>query len=44
MAILWDIRHDCHSGAQFKFNCYRHWATLVVQDLEYGSVQFLHSK
>ena len=31
-AILWDIRHEWPSGAQFTFNCYRQWATLVVCD------------
>ena len=29
---------------QFTFNCYRHWATLVVQDTGDGSGHFLHSK
>ena len=31
-AMLWAVRHKCPSGAQFTFNCYRHWYTLVVQD------------
>ena len=39
--MLWAVRP---SGAQFTFNCYRHWATLVVRDIGYGSGHFLHSK
>ena len=31
------------SGAQFIFNCYRHWATLVVHDTD-GLGHFLHRK
>ena len=30
-AMLWDVRHEWPGGAQFTFNCYRHWATLVVR-------------
>ena len=43
-AMLWDVRHEWPSGPQFTFNCYRHWATLVVRDIGYGSGHFLHSK
>ena len=42
--MLWAVRHKWPSGAQFTFNCYRHWATLVVRDIGYGSGHFLHSK
>ena len=42
--MLWAVRHECPSGAQFTFNCYRHWATLVVRDTGDGSGHFLHSK
>ena len=42
--MLWDVRHESPSGAQFTFNCYRHWATLVVRDTGDGSGHFLHSK
>ena len=28
--ILWDVWHEWPSGDHFTFNCYRHWATLVV--------------
>ena len=31
-------------GAQFTFNCYCHWATLVVRHTADGSGHFLHSK
>ena len=41
--MLWAIRHKCTSVMQFIFNCYCHWATLVMQDLE-GSGHMLHSK
>ena len=44
MEILWDVRHEWTSGAQFTPNCYRHWATLVVQELEDGSGHFLNIK
>ena len=30
--MLWAVRHKWPSGAQFTFNCYLHWATLVVRD------------
>ena len=43
-AMLWAVRHEWPSGAQFTFNCYRHWATLVVRDIGDGSGHFLHSK
>ena len=43
-AILWDFRHEWPSGAQFTFNCYRHWAMLVVRDIGGELGHFLHSK
>ena len=30
-SMLWAIRNDWPSGAQFTFNCYRHWATRAGQ-------------
>ena len=42
--MLWADRHKWPSGAQFTFNCCRHWATLVVWDAGGGSGHFLHSK
>ena len=44
MAMLWAVRHEWPSGAQFAFNCYRHWDTLVVWDTGGGSGHLLHSK
>ena len=38
------VRHEWTSGAQFTFNCYCHWATLVARDIRDGSGHFLHSK
>ena len=32
-AMLWAVRQEWPSGAQFTFNCYRHWSTLVVRDI-----------
>ena len=42
--MLWAVRHEWPSGAQFTFNCYHHWATLVVRDIGDGSGHFLHRK
>ena len=28
--MLWAVRHEWPSGTQYTFNCYHHWATLVV--------------
>ena len=42
--MLWNVRHKWTSGAQFTFNCYLHWDTLVVRDTEDGSGKFWHSK
>ena len=43
-ALLWAVHHKWPSGAQFTFNCYCHWATLVVRNTEDGSGHFLHIK
>ena len=43
-AMLWAVRHDWPSGAQFTFNCYRHWATLVIRGIGDGSGHFLQRK
>ena len=43
-AMVWAVRNEWPSGAQFMFNCYLHWATLVVQDTGDRSGHFLHSK
>ena len=42
--MLWAVQHEWPSGAQFTFNCYRHWATLLVRDTGDGSGHLLHSK
>ena len=42
--MLWDVRHEWPGDAQFTFNCYRHWDTMMVHDTEDGSVHFLNSK
>jgi hypothetical protein len=42
-AMLWTIRHEWPSGARFAFNCYRHWATLVIRG-KGGSMALLYSK
>ena len=43
-AMLWDVRHEWPSDAQFTFNYYFHGATLVVWDKSDESGHFLHSK
>ena len=43
-AMIWAVQHEWTSGTQFTFNCYRHWATLVVRDIGDGSGHFFHSK
>ena len=43
-AMLWAVRHEWPSGAQFTFNCYCHWATLVVWYTGDGSGHFSHRK
>jgi hypothetical protein len=41
--MLWTVRHEWPSGARFVFNCYKHWATLVLGSNN-GTGAFLHSK
>ena len=43
-SMLWAVLHKWPSRAQFTFNCYRHWATLVVRDIGDGSDHFFQSK
>ena len=43
-AMLLAVRHEWPGGAQFTFNFYHHWATLVVRNTPDGSGHFLHSK
>ena len=42
-ATLWEVRHEWPSGAWFAFNCYRHWATLVIKAGD-GTGHLLFSK
>ena len=42
--MLRAVRYEWLSGARFTYNCYLHWATLVVRNIEDGSGHFLHSK
>ena len=42
--MIWDVRHEWPSGAQFIFMYYRHWATMMVRKKEDGSGHLLHSK
>ena len=30
--MLWNVQYKSPSGAQFNFNCYRHWAMLLILD------------
>ena len=29
--MLWTVQHHCPAGARFAFNCYRHWAQLLLR-------------
>ena len=31
LAMLWTVRHRWSSGARFAFNCYMHWAQLLLR-------------
>ena len=41
--MLWAVHHKWTSGARFSFNCYHHWATLVIRVGD-STGHFLHSK
>ena len=41
--MLWGVRYECPSRAQFTFNCYHHCTTLVVCDTG-GLGHFLNRK
>ena len=30
LAMLWTVCHRCPAGARFAFNCYKHWAQLLL--------------
>ena len=40
--MLWAVQHNWTSGKRFTFNCYLHWATLVIWDGG-GAGPFLYS-
>ena len=42
--MLWAVWHEWPGGVQFTFNCYHHWATVVIRNTLDGSGHFLHSK
>ena len=42
--MLWAVWHEWPNGAQIIFNCYRHWAILVVRDMGGRSGHLLKSK
>ena len=42
-SILWVVCHKWPSGARFEFNCYCHWATLVIR-AGGGTNHFRYSK
>jgi hypothetical protein len=41
--MIWTVRHEWPSGTRFVFNCYKHWATLVLQSNNVTGA-FLYSK
>ena len=41
--MMWVVQHKWPSGAQFSFNCYLYWATLVTRAGD-GIGNFLHIK
>ena len=41
LAMLWTVRHRCPAGARFAFNCYRHWAKLLLRQPEEPPVTIL---
>ena len=30
LEVLWSLQHCLSEGAQFSFNCYKHWAQMIV--------------
>ena len=41
LAMLWNVRHRWPAGARFVFNCYRHWAQLLLRHPEDPPVTIL---
>ena len=44
IAFLWTVRHRWPAGAKFTFNCYRHWAQLLVRSEDGDIAAILYSK
>ena len=34
--MMWVVQHEWPSGTQLTFNCYYHWATLMIWDMCVG--------
>ena len=43
-AFMWTIRHRWPAGVRFTFNCYRHWAQLLVRSVDGDEGTILFSK
>ena len=41
--MMWAVQLKWPSVVWFEFNCYRHWANLVIKECD-GTGHFLHSK
>ena len=44
ISMLWQVQHKWPSGARFIFNCYKHWAILIVCNGCSLQVFVIHSK
>ena len=44
MQNVFAVQNEWPSGTQFTFNCFRHWATMVVRNTEDRSDHLLHSR
>ena len=42
--MLWVIRHEWPQGARFVFNCYQHWAILLVRGNKHGAAFIVYSQ
>jgi hypothetical protein len=43
MSMLYTVQHEWPTGARIVFNCYKHWATLVLRGNN-GTGTFIFSK
>ena len=41
LAMLWIVQHRWPAGARLAFNCYRHWAQLLLHQLGWPPVKIL---